>query len=90
MILTYALDFTIGCFGLAWLMNLWLLLRGPGAVDRVLAADTMVVNSIALIVLYGIKSGSALNFEAAILFAMTGFVSSVAFAKYLTRGSIIE
>jgi multicomponent K+:H+ antiporter subunit F len=90
MILTYALNFTFGCFGLAWLMNLWLLLRGPGVVDRILAVDTMVVNSIALIVLYGIRSGSALNFEAAILFAMTGFVSSVAFAKYLTRGSIIE
>jgi multicomponent K+:H+ antiporter subunit F len=50
----------------------------------------MVVNAIALIVLYDIRSGSALSFEAAILFAMTGFVSSVAFAKYLTRGSIIE
>jgi multicomponent K+:H+ antiporter subunit F len=90
MIVSYALDFTLGCFGIAWLMNLWLLLRGPGVVDRILAVDTMVVNSIALIVLYGIKSGSALNFEAAILFAMTGFVSSVAFAKYLTRGNIIE
>jgi multicomponent K+:H+ antiporter subunit F len=90
MILPYALDLTLGCFAVAWLMNLWLLLRGPGIVDRVLAVDTMVVNSIALIVLYGIKSGSALNFEVAILFAMTGFVSSVAFAKYLTRGNIIE
>jgi multicomponent K+:H+ antiporter subunit F len=90
MILNYALDFTLGCFGVAWLMNLWLLLRAPGVVDRVLAVDTMVVNAIALIVLYGIKSGSPLNFEAAILLAMTGFVSSVAFAKYLLRGSVIE
>jgi multicomponent K+:H+ antiporter subunit F len=90
MILHYALDFAIVCFGLAWLMNLWVLLRFPGIVDRILAVDTMVVNAIALIVLYGIRTGSALNFEAAILFAMTGFVSSVAFAKYLTRGSVIE
>jgi multicomponent K+:H+ antiporter subunit F len=90
MILSYALDFAISCFALAWLMNLWVLMRGPGVVDRILAMDTMVVNAIALIVLYGIRSGSALNFEVAILFAMTGFVSSVAFAKYLTRGSIIE
>lgn len=90
MILPYALDFALGCFGFAWLMNLWLLLRGQSAVDRILAVDTMVINSIALIVLYGIKTASPLNFEAAILFAMTGFVSSVAFAKYLTRGNIIE
>ena len=34
--------------------------------------------------------GSALYFEAAMLFAMTGFVSSVAYAKFLLRGDIIE
>ncbi len=90
MILPYALDFAIGCFGLAWLLNIWRLMRGPNVVDRILAVDTMVVNAIALIVLYGISVGSDLNFEAAVLFAMTGFVSSIAFAKYLTRGSIIE
>lgn len=90
MILPYALDFAIGCFGLAWVLNVWRLMRGPNVVDRILAVDTMVVNAIALIVLYGIRVGSDLNFEAAVLFAMTGFVSSIAFAKYLTRGSIIE
>jgi multicomponent K+:H+ antiporter subunit F len=90
MILSFALDFALGCFVLAWLMNLWLLMRGPGIVDRVLAVDTMVVNSIALIILYGIRSGSALNFEAVILFSLTGFVGTVAYAKYLTRGNVIE
>ncbi len=90
MILSYALDFALGSFALAWLMNLWLLMRGAGIVDRILAVDTMVVNSIALIILYGIRSGSPLNFEAVILFSMTGFVGTVAYAKYLTRGNIIE
>ena len=50
----------------------------------------MVVNVVALIVLYGIYSGSAINFEAAMLFALTGFVSTVALSKYLLRGDIIE
>ena len=50
----------------------------------------MVVNTIALIVLYGVKTASGLNFEAAMLLAMTGFVSTVAFCKFLLRGSIIE
>jgi multicomponent K+:H+ antiporter subunit F len=90
MILTYALCFAFGCFGLAILMNLWVLLRATLVQDRILALDTMVVNAIALVVLYGVYTLSAVNFEVALLMAMTGFVSTVALAKYLMRGSIIE
>lgn len=90
MILTYALTFAIGAFALALVLNLIRLVTAPTLPDRILAVDTMVVNIIGLIVLYGIQSASGLNFEAAILFAMTGFVSTVAFCKFLLRGSIIE
>ncbi|MEN9410877.1 MAG: hypothetical protein RL216_2851 [Pseudomonadota bacterium] len=86
----YALAFAMACFGAGLLLNLWRLARGPHMPDRILAVDTMVVNVIALIVLYGIKTGLGINFEAAMLFAMTGFVSTVAFCKYLLRGSVIE
>jgi multicomponent K+:H+ antiporter subunit F len=85
-----ALTFAIGCFAVALLLNLWRLAFAQTNTDRILAVDTMVVNGIALIVLYGIKTASGINFEAALLFAFTGFVSTVAFAKYLLRGSIIE
>jgi multicomponent K+:H+ antiporter subunit F len=85
-----ALTFAIGCFTVALLLNLWRLIAAPTMTDRILAVDTMVVNVIALIVLYGIKTASGINFEAALLFAFTGFVSTVAFAKHLLRGSIIE
>ncbi|MCF1707428.1 K+/H+ antiporter subunit F [Tabrizicola sp. J26] len=88
--MTYALLFAIGCFGIALLMNLWVVLRAPGLPDKVLAADTMVINIIALIVLHGLLTGSGVNFEAAMLFAMTGFVSTVAFSKFMLRGNIIE
>ena len=71
-------------------LNLWRLYIGPDVVDRILALDTMYINSIALIIIYGINSSSPLYFEAALLIAMLGFVSSVAFAKYLLRGDIIE
>ncbi len=90
MILSTALSFAVGCFAVALVLNLIHLIRAPKVPDRILAADTMVVNVIALIVLYGVKSASGVNFEAAMLFAMTGFVSTVAFCKYLLRGSIIE
>ena len=88
--LSYALAFAIGCFALALLLNLIRLATAQTMPDRILAVDTMVVNTIALIVLYGVKTGSGLNFEAAMLLAMTGFVSTVAFCKFLLRGGIIE
>lgn len=88
--MTYVLAFAITCFTLALILNGVRLATTPTAPDRILAVDTMVTNLIALIVLYGIKTGSGISFEAALLLAMTGFVSTVAFCKYLLRGSIIE
>ena len=76
--------------GLSLLLNIWRLLIGPSIPDRVLALDTMYINTIALIILYGINMGTALYFEAALLIAMLGFVSTVAVCKYLLRGDIIE
>lgn len=74
----------------ALILNLWRLFIGPHVVDRILALDTMYINSIALILLHGMYNKTTLYFEAALLIAMLGFVSSVAFAKYLLRGDIIE
>ena len=71
-------------------LNFWRLLRGPSAPDRILALDTLYVNTIALLVLLGIHLGSALYFEAALLIALMGFVGTVALCKYLLRGDIIE
>lgn len=75
---------------LALVLNLLSLLRGPAVADRLLALDTMYINSIALLLVYGIYSTSQLYFEAALLIAMLGFVSTVAICKFLLRGDIIE
>jgi len=88
--ITYALVFTMACFGLGLLMNLWLLVRGPGRADRVLALDTMVINVVALLILYGIRQGTGVYFEASMLIAMVGFVSTVAYCRFILRGGIIE
>lgn len=74
----------------AFALSFWRLLRGPSAPDRILALDTLYVNTIALLVLLGIHLGSAINFEAALLIALMGFVGTVALCKYLLRGDIIE
>lgn len=86
----YALTFAIGCFGLGLLFNLWRLARGPGRADRILALDTMVINVISLLVLYGIQQGTAVYFQASMLIAMVGFVSTVAYCRFVLRGDIIE
>lgn len=86
----FALAFAYGCFGLAMLFCLYRVIRGPELPDRVLALDTMTMNAIALLTLFGIDKGTGLYFEAALLFAMLGFLSTVAFAKFVLSGDIIE
>lgn len=88
--IAYAIHFALACLGAALLMNLWRLARGPTVMDRVLALDTMTINAIAVIVLMGLLDGSVIHFEAAMLFAMVGFVSTVAYCKFLLRGGVIE
>ncbi|WP_371134014.1 K+/H+ antiporter subunit F [Tabrizicola sp.] len=90
MILSYALDFAIGAFGLCLVLNLIRLFTGPTLTDRILAVDTMTVNALALVMLTTVRSGSNLLFEAALLLALTGFIGTVAYCKFLLRGSIIE
>lgn len=82
--------FAMVAISAAILMNVYRLVAGPTATDRILALDTMVINAIGLIVLAGIAFGTAMYFEAALLFAMVGFVSTVAFCKFLLRGNVIE
>ncbi|NEX18528.1 MAG: K+/H+ antiporter subunit F [Halochromatium sp.] len=74
----------------AVLLSLWRLIIGPDQPDRILALDTLYVNTVALLVLLDIKLASSLYFEAALLIALFGFVGTVALAKFLTRGDIIE
>jgi len=88
--IAYAIYFTATCFGAALLMNLWQIATASGIGDRVLALDTMVINTIALLVLYGLVQGTEIYFEAVMIIAMLGFVSTVAYARFLLRGNIIE
>lgn len=80
----------LGMLAIAILLNLWRLLVGPSMADRILALDTMYINTIALIIIYGIRMATSMYFEAALLIALLGFVSTVAVCKYLLRGDIIE
>lgn len=85
-----ALAIAFACIGLATMLCFARLLIGPTRADRILALDTMVINAIALIVLYGILHGTMMYFEAAVLLAMVGFVGTVAYCKFMLRGDIVE
>ena len=85
-----ALLISLALIVLAMAMNVYRLAIGPDVPDRLLALDTLYVNSIALIVLLGLWLNTKTYFEAAMLIAMLGFVSTMAICRYLLRGDIIE
>ncbi|MFT4791892.1 MAG: multicomponent K+:H+ antiporter subunit F [Paracoccaceae bacterium] len=85
-----ALAFCMGCYTLALVCNLVHIARAHRAADRILALDTMVINSIALLILYGIFQDTPIYFEASMLIAMVGFVSTVAYCRFILRGDLIE
>lgn len=88
--LALALNFALAAVSVAMLLCAWRLLRGPETTDRVLALDTLYINAVALVILLGLRWQTALLFEAALIIAMLGFVSTVALARYLARGDVVE
>ncbi|WP_305805231.1 K+/H+ antiporter subunit F [Stenotrophomonas sp. YIM B06876] len=76
--------------GLAMLLALWRLLRGPTLPDRILALDTLSVTAIAELMLFGMYLDSPIYFEAALIIAMLGFGSTVVLSKYVLRRDIVE
>ena len=85
-----ALAFACVAIALAMALTAWRLLRGPEPTDRVLALDTLYVNTVGLVIVLGLWHGSTLLFEAALLIAMLGFVATVALARYISRGDVAE
>jgi multicomponent K+:H+ antiporter subunit F len=89
-ILALALDFAQIALALAAVLAGWRMLRGPRAQDRVLGLDTHYVAAMLLFLVTGMRSGSPFFFEAAMVIGFMGFVSTVALAKFLLRGEVIE
>lgn len=79
--ITLALAMALGC---------WRLLQGPRAQDRVLALDSLYLSAMLLLVTFGMRSGSRLFFEAALVIGLLSFVATLALAKFLMRGEVIE
>ncbi|MES2024491.1 MAG: K+/H+ antiporter subunit F [Pseudomonadota bacterium] len=90
ILLGWAIQFALVCILLAMLFCAIRLLIGPTAHDRVLALDTLWMCAMLLALMLGIRFGDQLYFEAAMMIALLGFVSTIALTKFLMRGEIIE
>jgi multicomponent K+:H+ antiporter subunit F len=75
---------------LALVLATWRLIRGPRAQDRVIALDSLYLSGMLMLVLIGMRAGTTLYFEAALVIGMLSFVGTVALAKFLMRGEVIE
>ncbi|MFC6445606.1 K+/H+ antiporter subunit F [Shinella zoogloeoides] len=89
-ILVWSITFSQACLVLAMVLAALRMSRGPRAQDRVLALDTLYACSMLLMMVFGIRTGKDLYFEASLVIGMLGFVATVALAKFLMRGEVIE
>ena len=89
-ILFWSLSISQGILALATTLAVFRMIHGPRAQDRVLALDTLYVTAMLLLVTFGIAMGTAVYFEVALIIGLLGFVSTVALAKFLMRGEVIE
>ncbi|TRA98429.1 K+/H+ antiporter subunit F [Agrobacterium sp. O3.4] len=79
-----------GMLLLAMVFAAYRLIKGPRAQDRVMAIDTIYNIGILQALVLAIKTGNALYLPFILILAILGFVSTVALAKFLMRGEVIE
>lgn len=89
-LLLVAIGFALGCYAVASVLVLVRLVRGPRAQDRVFALDLLYLHAILVLLVLGIEYQSDVYFDAALLIAFFSFVSSMAMAKFILRGEVIE
>jgi multicomponent K+:H+ antiporter subunit F len=90
LVLAWSLTAAQVLLGLAMCCNTYRLIIGPRAQDRILGLDTLYVVAMLMLITFGIRTGSTLYFEAALIIGLLGFVATVALAKFLMRGEVIE
>lgn len=89
-IMNIAMVIAFVTLALGQILSMVRLVLGPTNGDRILALDTMVINALGIVILLGIFQGVQIYFEVSLLIAMLGFVSTVALARFILRGDIIE
>jgi multicomponent Na+:H+ antiporter subunit F len=85
-ILDYAVLAGFIILGLALLLAMVRLLRGPSLPDRVVALELIASITVGVIGLYAIRSGKDAYIDVTMVLALTAFLTAIGFARYLERG----
>ena len=84
--LEWVSQLTLVTLGVALLIALVRLVKGPTLPDRIVAMDLLGVLVVGLIVVMAGWSGVRATLDAAIVIALIGFLGTVAYATYVERG----
>lgn len=79
-------QFALVTLGVALLLAVVRLVKGPTLPDRIVAMDLLGVLVVGLIVVLAGSSGVRATLDAAIVIALIGFVGTIAYASYVQRG----
>lgn len=90
VILIWAVTIAQAALALAMGFAMLRMIKGPRAQDRVLGLDTLYLSSMLMLLVFGIRTGNTLYFEVSLIISIVGFVATVALAKFLMRGEVIE
>ena len=63
---------------------------GPTTPDRVVALDTIATNVVAIAIMYALVTDTGLFITVSLVLAIIGFISTIAVARFVTEGDIIE
>ena len=90
LLLHWAMGFATLAFALSGIFAAVRLFRGPTAQDRVIGLDALYQSAMLMMLVLGMRFGTQVYFEVSLLIALVGFVGSIAMAKFLLRGEVIE
>jgi multicomponent Na+:H+ antiporter subunit F len=83
--LLLATDATLALLTLAVVLTMIRLVLGPTLADRILALDVITMLAVGYIAAFAIRTGFTLYLDIAISMGLLGFLSTVAFARFLLR-----
>ncbi|MEL6760023.1 MAG: cation:proton antiporter [Myxococcota bacterium] len=84
----FSVKIAFGALLLSFVLTSYRLVRGPSLADRVVALDTMTLLGIAFVAVVAADTGEDAYVDVAIALALVGFLSTVAFARYVYRHGV--
>lgn len=81
---------TLVSFAVSILACIYRVVKGPSMPDRVIALDTIGINLVAAVAILSVLMNTHAFLEVILLIGILSFVGTVAFARFIERGVVIE